>query len=220
MVSALKMPTRARPKPGRTTRKPHSTPRAPKAAQPTPAPARPQPAPPAPLVDARAIAMFEQGMASLQKHAYGAAAETFKRLIDQFPGERALLERTRVYLELCERELRRKPAAPKTVEERLTAATAALNNDDDPTAARLVKSVLDADANHDLALYLMAAVEARRGDATAAMAFLTRAFNSNPEVRAQARHDDDFELLRGLDAFKALVEPPPGAGGFRRGRRR
>jgi len=162
--------------------------------------------------------MFEQGMAALQKHAYQPAAGTFKQLMEHFPAERALLERTRVYLDLCERELRRQPASPRTVEERLTAATAALNNDDDAQAERLAKSVLDADDGHDLALYLMAAIEARRGDPDAAISFLSRAVATSPEVRAQARHDDDFEALRGSDAFKALIEPPQG--GFRRLRRR
>ena len=36
-----------------------------------------------------------------------------------------------VYLALCERELARRPVEPRTTEERLTAATAALNNGDD-----------------------------------------------------------------------------------------
>jgi Tfp pilus assembly protein PilF len=173
-----------------------------------------------PMADARALAIFERGMAGMQKHSYQAAAESFRQLIDQFPGERALLERTRVYLELCERELRRQPAAPRTVEERLTAATAALNNDDDAVAERLVRLVLDSDGDHDLALYLMAAVEARRGDPNAALSYLTRAVGSSPEVRAQAKHDGDFESLRGLDAFKALIDPPAGAPGMRRFRRR
>ena len=42
--------------------------------------------------------------------------------------ERALLDRVRVYLDLCERELRSRAPEPRSIEERLTAATAALND--------------------------------------------------------------------------------------------
>ena len=70
----------------------------------------------------------------------------------RFPSERALLDRVRVYLDLCERELRRKPPAPKTVEERLTAATAALNDGDEDRADALARSVVSDDADQDLAL--------------------------------------------------------------------
>ena len=102
-------------------------------------------------------------MASLQRHAYSEAAESFRRIAGAFPDERALLDRVRVYLDLCERELRRQPPAPKTVEERLTAATAALNDGDEDRADALARSVVREDAEQDLAYYLLAAVAARRG---------------------------------------------------------
>jgi hypothetical protein len=71
-----------------------------------------------------------------------------------------------------------------------------------------VGSVLDAAPSHELALYLLAAVEARRGARDSALRLLTRAFDVSPEIRAQARHDLDFEPLRDLDAFQALLEAP------------
>src|SRR4029453_18503656 len=91
----------------------------------TPVVAWPAAPPPSPGPGPEAVTDFEKGMAALQRHAYGEAADIFRTITTKFPGERALLERVRVYLDLCERELRRKPPAPKTVEERLTAATAA-----------------------------------------------------------------------------------------------
>jgi tetratricopeptide (TPR) repeat protein len=169
--------------------------------------------------DAQGVALFQQAVEALQRKRYGVAAEGFRRLLKQFPTERALLDRTRVYLDLAERELNRQPANPRTLEERVTAATAALNNEQDAEAERLVRSVLAEDARHDLALYLMAAIEARRGEAEAALACLGRAIAISPEVRAQARHDADFERLRSSDAFQTLVDPPASASGPRKPRR-
>jgi tetratricopeptide (TPR) repeat protein len=169
--------------------------------------------------NAQGVALFEQAMEALQRKRYGVAADRFRDLLKQFPTERALLDRTRVYLDLAERELNRQPAAPRTLEERVTAATAALNNDQDAEAERWVRSVLADDPRHDLALYLMAVVEARRGESEAALACLDRAIAISPEVRAQARHDADFERLRNVEAFQALIDPPSSASSPRKPRR-
>jgi len=181
-------------------------------------PKAPPPPPPGPSPDA--LVLYQQGMEALQRHAYEQSAQRFQTLLTQFPGERALLDRTRVYLELCQRELDRRPSDPRTVEERLTAATAALNNGNDAQAEQLVQSVLAADGSQDLALYLMAAIEARRGGTDAALSYLGQAIAISPEVRAQARHDADFEVLRNDDAFHALIDPPFAPGAGRRPRRR
>jgi tetratricopeptide (TPR) repeat protein len=149
-------------------------------------------------------------MEALQRHTYSDAARAFQAIIMGFPAERGLVDRARVYLEICERESRRRPAAPKTIEERLTAATAALNNADDSHAEELARSVLGDDPKHDLALYLLAVIHARRGDRDGALDLLGKVIALSPEASAQARNDDDFAGLRHDEAFKKLTEPPIG----------
>jgi tetratricopeptide (TPR) repeat protein len=185
-----------------------------------PAPVQARAMPPAMMPAPEAVSLFERGMAALQRHEYGRAADRFGALVSQFGSERALLDRARVYLGLCERELRRRPQAPTTPEEMLTAATAALNDDRDDDAERLAHRVLDAEPDHDLALYLLAAVHARRGEADTAIEWLARALDISPDIRAQVRHDADFDSLRELDVFRQLLDSPISAqSGTRRGRR-
>lgn len=178
--------------------------------------------PPSALAPPReAVQHFELAMQALQRHRYDEAAEGFRVVIRQFPAERGLRDCSQVYLDLCERELARKPVTPTTVEECLTAATAALNNDDDKVAEVLARGVLDTVADHELAMYLLAAVAARRGLQDEALTWLSRAVAVSPEIRAQARHDADFLDLRELDAFRQLLdgahEPAPSRP-IRRGR--
>jgi TolA-binding protein len=160
---------------------------------------------------AEAVSLFERAMQTLQRHEYSDAADVFRGLISNYPREGAL----------CERELSRRPIEPRTTEERLTAATAALNNGDDDRAASLAQAVLSDAPQHDLALYLLAAVQARRGATAEALLFLGRAMAVNPEIRAQARHDEDFEDLRDIEAFRDLLDAPvpPTSEGPRRSRR-
>jgi tetratricopeptide (TPR) repeat protein len=206
------MAKRAKPRPGRPTRPTRAQARriepsvatAPAIRPPAAAGAPPPPAPPA-----AALATFEQGLRALERHAFAEAADTMRAILGSFPGERALLDRARMYLDLCERELRRKPAVPRTVEERLTAATAALNDGDDDRAAELARSVVRDDDGQDLAHYLLATVAARRGVPDEALSHLARSISLSPEAGAQARFDTDFESLRDHETFRKLTEPPP-----------
>jgi len=219
------MAKRAKPAPKAEHRSPKrpepqsTSPRAARAKDPLVTSAAPTSAVPAPAADA--LLAFERAIRVLQRHDYREAAEGLRVLISRFPGERALLDRARVYLEHCERELRRKPPAPKTIEERLTAATAALNLGDDRRAQALAESVLAEEPRQDLALYLLAAIAARRGAVDAALVYLGQAIAIGPEVRAQARLDNDFESLRGNERYRQLIDPSGSAASAagRRGRR-
>ena len=181
-----------------------------------PVPVLPPPVPPA----HEAVMLFQRGMEAMQRHAYADAAPAFQAILMGFPQERALADRARVYLELCEREQRRRPAAPKTIEERLTAATAALNNGDDAQAEELSRSVLGDDPRHDLALYLLAAIHARRNAIEEALELLAKVLAISPEASAQARQDEDFLPLHDEEAFWNLLEPPIGNSEPRRRRTR
>ena len=143
----------------------------------------PSVAPHQPLLgpNAEAVVLFQAAVEAMQRHQYAQAARDFRALLDAFPSERALLDRVRVYLDLCEREIQRRPAAPITPEEKVTAATAALNDGRDADAERLARDVLAVSPDHDLALYLLAAVNARRGDADEALAWLRRAMDVSPD---------------------------------------
>jgi tetratricopeptide (TPR) repeat protein len=163
-------------------------------------------------------------MQLLQRKAYSAAAQSFQSLVDTFPAERALLDRARVYLELCRRESARPhPAEAASLEERLTLATAAFNDGDDARARSLLEGVLRQSPQQDLALYLLAAMAARRGDRDEALGHLARAVDASPDAAAQARLDPDFDDLHDDERFAALTSPPqapvPGAPPARRPRR-
>ena len=148
-------------------------------------------------------------MAELQRHNYSAAKKTFQGLLDNFPSEGFLTDRARVYLQLADRELQRRPASSGSVEERLTAATAALNNNDEAEAGRLAESAFRDDRSQDLAVYLMAIVAARQGRTQDALGHIKTAIGINPESRIQARQDEEFDILLELDEFHTLTEAPP-----------
>jgi tetratricopeptide (TPR) repeat protein len=164
--------------------------------------------------------LYERGVEALQRRAFDSAASAFRDILDRYPEEREIHERARLYLKVCEREMAAAPSGPQTAEERLLSATVALNAGDYDGALALLRGVQADDAENDHAEYMLAVIAAARADETGALEHLKRAIELNPENRALARQDGDFEPLRASDMFRVLVEPVPGLTVARRRRPR
>ena len=184
-----------------------------RAAKPTPVVAPPPPPPPVrkPTYH-EAVAMYERGLQALQRRDFAASADALRTVIERYPDERELLERARLYLKVCERELEPKEPSPKTADEWVYAATVALNQGDEPNALLHLQRALAADARHDHAHYMMAVASARRSDVNAALDHLRRAVALNPENRSIARQDPELDSLRDAPAFRTALDTPPAEG--------
>ena len=156
-----------------------------------------------------AVAIYERGLETLQRHAYQEAAELFESVLRLYPEEKELHERVRLYLNICQRQAAPRVAAPQTIDERLYAATLAINGGQYDQAIGHLRLVRDEDPDNDHALYMLAVAHAQRNEPAEAVAHLERAIALNPENRALARTDPDLEPLRGDEAFRAALEAPP-----------
>jgi outer membrane protein assembly factor BamD (BamD/ComL family) len=175
------------------------------------------PPPPAPRPRyAEAVALYEHGLEALQRHDYKGAASALRRVLDGFPEERELTERARLYLKVCERQLQPVTSTPKTLEERVYAATIALNSGAYQEAVDLLRTVDTQDPANDAAQYMLAVAHTLKGDPDAGLVHLRKAIELNPENRALARQDPDLEPIRNIDGFRLLLE----AGSSRRRPRR
>ena len=168
---------------------------------PTPAPRR--------STYVEAVALYERGLELLQHHDYRAAADRFESVLRQYPEEKELHERVRLYLNICQRHAARIEPQPQTLEERLFASTLAINGGQYEAAISQLHLVRDEDPDNDHALYMLAVAHAQRGEHAAAIAHLERAIAVNPENRALARQDPDLDPLRGDESFRAALETPP-----------
>ena len=187
-----------------------------RAPEPVPAP------PPAPRKPGyyEALAMYESGVRALQRHDYQGAAAQFRTIMERYPEERELQERSHLYLRVCERETARRPATPQTPQERVYAATVALNAGDTAAALDHLSRALTDSPDSDHAHYIMSVALASKGDSTQALDHLRRAITLNPENRALARQDPDLEPLRTADEFRELTDAPAGSARARARKRR
>jgi len=203
----------ANSRPAATTRKPQ--------ASPPPASPPPEPLPPRKPGFYEAVAIYERGVQALQKHDFGGAASFFRTVLERYPEERELLERARLYLRVCERETSRQPPpGPKTPEERVYAATVALNSGDHSGALDHLHQALGEDPESDHAHYIMAVALGMRNRRDEAIEHLQQAIALNPENRGLAKQDPDLDSLRDHHRFRDALETPPAPNRRRAVRRR
>jgi tetratricopeptide (TPR) repeat protein len=155
-----------------------------------------------------AVALYERGVEALQHHDYSGAASLLESVLQRYPDEKELHERVRLYLNICQRQATQREAAPQTIDERLYAATLAINGGSYDQAIAHLRLVRDEDPDNDHAIYMLAVAHAQRGEHAEAVAHLERAIALNPENRALARHDPDLEPLRTDDAIRAALDAP------------
>jgi tetratricopeptide (TPR) repeat protein len=153
-----------------------------------------------------AVALYEEGVAALQAHEFARASALLRSVLSRHPEERELHERVRLYLNVCERHMAPQPASPSTPEERVFAATLAVNAGNFEEALEHLRTASSESPEHDHALYMLAAVLALREEVDAAVPFLLRAIELNPDNRSRARHDPDLGALREFDSVRAALE--------------
>ena len=156
-----------------------------------------------------AVALYERGLETLQHHDYRGAEDIFESVLRQYPEEKELHERVRLYLNICRRQVTPSQAAPQTIEERLYASTLAINGGQYDQAIMHLRLVRDEDPDNDHALYMLAVAHAQRGEHAESIAHLERAIALNPENRALARRDPDLEPIRANAAFRSTLETSP-----------
>jgi tetratricopeptide (TPR) repeat protein len=167
------------------------------------------PTPPAPAVRPRyleAVALYEQGLAALQGHDFSRASATLRSVLSRFPEEKELHERVHLYLNVCDRHMTPRAASPSTPEERVFAATLAVNAGRYDEALEHLRAASKESPDHDHALYMLASVLSLRDEADKAVPLLLRAIELNPDNRAMARHDPDLEPLRRYEHVRAALD--------------
>ena len=97
-------------------------------------------------------------------------------------------------------------ASPSTPEERVFAATLAVNAGNYGEALDHLRAATSIAPEHDHALYMLASVLALRDEVDEAVPLLLRAIELNPDNRSLARHDPDLDALREFESVRQALE--------------
>ena len=153
----------------------------------------------------RAMRLYEDGIKGMQNRRFGSAQKALQKLVDDYPEERELNERARLYAAVCERELNPEVADVETTEDRLYAATIALNSESIDEALQHLKTVEQDEPENPRVQYMLAVAYALANNVDLAVAYLERTIELEPDNRILARQEPDFERLHEDARFEALT---------------
>ena len=109
----------------------------------------------------------------------------------------------------CVTERRRRNPTPETLEERVYAATLALNAGAPDRAIEHLDVAAAKEPDSDHIHYMLAVARAAAGETKRAVTHLERAIELNPDNRFLARNEPSFETLQENAAVRRALSSPP-----------
>jgi tetratricopeptide (TPR) repeat protein len=148
---------------------------------------------------------YQSAVQLLQQGKFDKSLAAFEKLLPAAPVE--LLERCKMYITTCQRQLEKHNLAFLTPEEHYDYAVSQLNTGYYEEAREQFDAILADYPNADYAFYGLALLDAMTGRTQECLQNLVRAIELNPRNRLQARVDNDFQNMADDPRFTELLYP-------------
>ena len=157
------------------------------------------------LASSPAFQHYQSAVQLVQQGKYDKALAAFEKLLQAAPPE--IVERARMYINTCQRQLERTNLAFQTPEERYDYAISQLNQGYFEEAREQLNEVVTDDPRADYAFYGLAVLDSITGHPQDCLDNLGRAIELNSKNRLQARSDNDFQSMVDDPRFTELLYP-------------
>jgi tetratricopeptide (TPR) repeat protein len=157
------------------------------------------------IASASVFQHYQAAVQLVQQAKYERALAAFEKVLPEAPVE--IVERCKMYISTCHRQLDKAGLAFLTPEERYDYAVSQLNAGDFEEAANQLKGILTDHPQADFALYGLAVLYSITGKAQDCLDSLSQAIQLNAKNRLQARSDNDFQNMVDDPRFTELLYP-------------
>ncbi len=148
---------------------------------------------------------YQAAVQLLQQGKYEKALDSFTKLLPTAPD--TILERCKMYMNTCRRQMEKPDLAFLTPEEHYDYAVSQLNTGYFEEARDQFQAILAMYPEADYAFYGLAVLGAITGQSQDCLDYLSRAIELNPKNRLQARVDNDFQNMVDDPRFTELLYP-------------
>jgi tetratricopeptide (TPR) repeat protein len=148
---------------------------------------------------------YQAAVQLVQQGKYDKALVALEKLLPVAPIE--IVERCRMYITTCQRQLDKHGLAFLTPGERYDYAISQLNTGDFEEATAQLKGLLTDHPEADYAFYGLAVIYSITGKTQDCLDSLSKAIDLNPKNRVQARSDNDFQSMVDDPRFTELLYP-------------
>jgi tetratricopeptide (TPR) repeat protein len=156
---------------------------------------------------AQAVQNYEGAVKAMQEHKFDRAKGLLEKILAA--GNRELMDRARVHLNLCNQQLAAGTTSFKTHEEHFDYAVSLMNGGQFDQARTHIEKILKTNPKADFAYYGMAVVDCLTGQVESSLKNLGESIRLNPQNRFQARNDSDFQNMADDPRFTELLYPEP-----------
>ena len=159
-------------------------------------------------VRAQVLKHFESGVKLIYKLEFEKARDIFKKVNRLNGKDKAISERVKTYLQLCEQKLeQQRGSSPQNDEERYNLAVVLMNNGRYQDSINHLNKILKKNPKCDYVVYALAVSMCQLGDDENSLSNLKEAIRLKSENRFLAQRDSDFEPLLNDSRFLSLVFP-------------
>ncbi|HEY3706545.1 MAG TPA: hypothetical protein VGL22_15895 [Terracidiphilus sp.] len=155
--------------------------------------------------NAAAYQQYQSAVQLVQQAKYDKAITALEKLLPSAPPE--LVERCRMYIATCRRQIATTSLEFDTPEERYDYAIAQLNQGFYEEAREQLMAVAGDVPQADYVFYGLAVLDSITGRSQDSLSHLSRAIELNPRNRLQARSDGDFQNMVDDPRFTELLYP-------------
>ena len=148
---------------------------------------------------------YESAVQLVQAGKYEKGLAAFEKLLPAAPPQ--LVERCKMYISTCKRQLAQSQLSFLTPEEHYDYAVSQLNTGYFEEAREHFNRILGEHPQADYALYGLALLDSVTGRTQDCLKNLARAIELNPRNRLQARADNDFQSMVDDPRFTELLYP-------------
>jgi len=159
------------------------------------------------MIQDKALKELERGVQHLHKQEYAEALQNFTAIIDGFPEDKELLDRAKIYKQICAARMKPAPETPRDPANLFYLGVMKANEADFDGAVGYLEQALRTSPEDEKIHYVLASTLALKGERGPAVDHLRRAIDLNTLNRIHARNDPDFEPIRDDDALQSLLYP-------------
>jgi tetratricopeptide (TPR) repeat protein len=153
----------------------------------------------------KALAAYGQAMKEFHKRDFDKAADSLTEFIEKYSAEPELIDRARIYIELCKNREKKERMILKTADDHYFYAVYKINQGDYDGALKLLEKALDIKGDEGKVHYLMADIHCIQGRTDESLESLKKAIQKDKYFRILAQNEIDFEPLWEDKRFKVLT---------------
>lgn len=154
----------------------------------------------------RALEAYSQAMKTFRKGDVSKAATQLEEFIAKYDSEKELIDRARLYLEICKQRKEKSSVPMKSYEDYLQHGVYSLNAGDYEKALKLFQQAAEINPKEGKVFYLMANAHCLLGEEDKCMESLKKAINMDKFYKILAQNEVGFESLREDKKFKLITK--------------